>query len=173
MSADLVAFIAYTVFAATDLSIQTTSLIGVENQTKALFCLRNPTLWLDSYPGYHDVEFSQTPLDLANIPPDILHLGQRLAQITGPLAVCYGCTVFLYASALGIIPYLDRPCSRITGTDSPLRPVPAMIWLPFGGAAHVSLVLIIFHCSLGDLPTSLFIWNKLGVEQSVCLDYLL
>ncbi|KAL2172364.1 hypothetical protein VTG60DRAFT_6203 [Thermothelomyces hinnuleus] len=145
MSTDLLAMVAYAVFAATDLFVQAVKFVGIEHRALAIFCLRNPDVDLRGLG-----EFSHTQLSLAEIPPGIVDLGQRAVEITGPLAVCY---VFVDISiALIILLVLPLFSNRVAR-----RPTRAAKRLFLGGYAYVSLVLVVFHFSLGNIGISFFI----------------
>ncbi|KAL2149031.1 hypothetical protein VTH82DRAFT_1717 [Thermothelomyces myriococcoides] len=145
MSADLVAMVAYPVFAATDLLVQAIKFIGVKHRALAIFCIRNTNAYLQGFG-----EFPQTQLNLAEIPPGIVDLGQRAVEITGPLVVCY---VFADISVLFLI-LMTVPLL----TDKvPLRPTKAVKRLLLGGWAYVSLLLAVFHFSLGNIFVSFII----------------
>ncbi|KAH6856691.1 hypothetical protein B0I37DRAFT_368115 [Chaetomium sp. MPI-CAGE-AT-0009] len=145
MSTDLLAVVAYPVFAATDLLVQAIRLVGTEYRALAILCLRIPMLDLHDL---GDIKFNHTQLNLAEIPPGIVSLGQRVVEITGPLAVCYVFTDVSFLLAISLA--LDYGVEM-----APWRPsAAAKIYL--GGAyAYVSLVLVIFHFSLGDIGTSI------------------
>jgi hypothetical protein len=143
MSTDLLAVVAYPVFAATDLLVQATRLIGTEHRALAIFCLRNPMADLKGF-----AQFNHTQLNLTEIPPEILSLGQRVVEITGPLAVCYVFTDVSFVLAMSLT--LDYMLGM-----APWRPSAAAKRYLFGGYAYVSLVLVVFHFSLGDINASI------------------
>lgn len=96
ISGDVFAVLAYPVFAATDLFRQALGLRDTEHAALGVFCLRWPEALLDSEDGI----FNHTQLNLSDIPPDVLDLGQRAVDYTGPLPVCYtlSMTVIIFYS---------------------------------------------------------------------------
>ncbi|KAI1024946.1 hypothetical protein LB504_009877 [Fusarium proliferatum] len=100
LSNDLLGALAYPVFAATDLAVQSMKMLGMEKRALAIFCLRNPEVNLDLFGP-----FNTTQLDLNHIPP-------------------------------------DTPSAR---------------WVVNVAYGYISLMLTIFHFSLGDIGTSFFI----------------
>ncbi|KAK4034489.1 hypothetical protein C8A01DRAFT_39052 [Parachaetomium inaequale] len=143
MSTDLLAVIAYPVFAATDLLVQAIKLVGTEHRALAILCLRHPMLDLADFGT-----FNHTQLNLTEIPPDILDLGQRVVEITGPLAVCY-----IFADVSFVIT-ASLVLDYIADIMAPWRPSAAAKMYLSGGYAYVFLVLVIFHFSLGDINAS-------------------
>ncbi|KAM0268121.1 hypothetical protein ACHAPA_005202 [Fusarium lateritium] len=95
LSSDLIGALAYPVFAATDLLVQSIRLQGMDYRALAILCLRFPKHELDDYGPFDTVE-----IDLHHIPPDILDFGQRVVNITGPL------TILIRWNELSIIPDL-------------------------------------------------------------------
>lgn len=84
VSNDFLAVVAYPAFAATDAVVQAMRSLRTEYRALALFCLRFPATDLEGF-----ATFNHTQLNLHDIPPDVLDLGQRAIDITGPLTVCY------------------------------------------------------------------------------------
>ena len=150
LSTDLLAAVAYPVFAATDLVIQAARLIGTDHGALAIFCLRNPMSPLKTLASPD--AFSHTQLNLtAGIPPDVLSLGQHVIGITGPLAVCYEfCAVASLIAAPLAVEVVDMV---------PARPASAAQCYLLGGFAYVLLALVVFHLSLGDLWITLSIFG--------------
>ena len=151
ISTDLLAVVAYPVFAATDALVQAVRFLGTEYRALAIFCLRFPKTDLT---GFGD--FNVTQLDLRNIPPDILSVGQHVIEITGPPSVCYTFTALL---SVLIMSLLVTDVANII----PWRPTRAAKQLLYGGYGYVMLVLAIFHLSLGDLGISFFI----GIYEAI------
>ena len=100
------------------------------------------------------VEFGHTQLDLGDIPGEIVELGQKVVEISGPLAVCYAfcaaCLVLVFLAGVGIV----------------WRPTRAARGYLFGGYGYVLLLLllVVFHLSLGDLGLSWLIWLYEGTQ---------
>lgn len=155
LSTDLLAVVAYPAFAATDMVIQAVRLIGTDYRALAIFCLRNPIVELN---GFVDSDaFSHTQLNLtAGIPPDILSLGQRVIEITGPLAVCYLFCAVCFVLALSLMDGVDDMV--------PWRPTSAAKRYLFGGYVYVLLALVVFHFSLGDFGITIFISVYEGIQ---------
>lgn len=160
MSGELVTFVAYPMFAATDLLVHGAQLIGHENRALVLRCLRDPSEnFFDQ--GGDGIEYPQHRLDLANIPPDILSLGQRVVEITGPLDVTY---VSFFPLAFWTI---------VTLAEQPPNGVAAATIFTGVGTIYVMLLSFIFHCTLGSFSIGIFfipiletvrlIWRGLGV----------
>ncbi|KAH7211923.1 hypothetical protein DER44DRAFT_659444 [Fusarium oxysporum] len=148
LSNDLLGALAYPVFAATDLVVQSMRMLGMEKRALAIFCLRNPEVWL---PVNLDLfgPFNTTQLDLNHIPPDTVILGQRVVDITGPLTICYSATPFLLILIIGFM--IDTDYARNW------KPKPSARWVVNVAYGYISLMLTIFHFSLGDIGTSFFI----------------
>ncbi|QGI85324.1 hypothetical protein CEK25_012053 [Fusarium fujikuroi] len=144
LSNDLLGALAYPVFAATDLAVQSMKMLGMEKRALAIFCLRNPEVNLDLFGP-----FNTTQLDLNHIPPDTVILGQRVVDITGPLTICYSATPFLLILIIGFM--IDTDYARNW------KPKPSARWVVNVAYGYISLMLTIFHFSLGDIGTSFFI----------------
>ncbi|KAF5625994.1 hypothetical protein F52700_8709 [Fusarium sp. NRRL 52700] len=145
LSNDLLGALAYPLFAATDLVVQSMRMLGLEKRALAIFCLRNPEVNLDLFGP-----FNTTKLDLNHIPPDTLILGQRVVDITGPLTICYSATPFLLLLLIvGFI--IDADYARNW------EPKPSAHWVVVVSYGYISLMLTVFHFSLGDIGTSFFI----------------
>ena len=151
-SADLVVLVAYPVFAATDLLVQSIRLRGTEHRALVLFCLRNPVVELRGFGG----EFPQSPLELAKIPPDVLSLGRRIVDQTGPLSVCYTSAVLFFVP---LVVLCAADAIETSGSDPALSrdALPGIILL-LGGFAYVVLILFVFHCLLGSFWIGFFIF---------------
>lgn len=140
MSAELVTFVAYPVFAATELLVRGVNLIGHQDRASALFCLRDQISF--RLQGSGNGKSPQHPLDLANIPPNILSLGQRIVEMTGPLEVCYS--------------YFPLLAFWVTINVSARRPYRSAVTVVLGpGTAYVVLLVFSFHCTLGSFLTGL------------------
>ncbi|KAI7758658.1 hypothetical protein LZL87_007049 [Fusarium oxysporum] len=144
LSNDLLGALAYPVFAATDLVVQSMRMLGMEKRALAIFCLRNPEVNLDLFGP-----FNTTQLDLNHIPPDTVILGQRVVDITGPLTICYSATPFLLILVIGFM--IDTDYTRNW------KPKPSARWVVNVAYGYISLMLTIFHFSLGDIGISFFI----------------
>jgi hypothetical protein len=145
ISNDLLAVLAYPVFAVTDILIHSFKILGKKERALALFCLRFPMVNLQGFGT-----FNQTTIDLREgIPPEIVYLGQRIVDLTGPLTVCYTfATVFFFINL-----------SFSTSMHEFVRWEPSnwaqqLSWCAYG---YVLLLLTVFHCSFGDLSMSFFI----------------
>ncbi|KAF4340906.1 hypothetical protein FBEOM_5168 [Fusarium beomiforme] len=144
LSSDLLGALAYPVFAATDLVAQSMCMLGMQKRALAIFCLRNPGVELDTFGP-----FNTTQLDLNHIPPDTLRLGQKVIDITGPLPICYSAAPFLLILIFG-------PIVRAAWTED-WEPKPSACWVINVTYGYITLMLIIFHFSLGDIWVSSFI----------------
>ena len=143
ISNDLLAALAYPIFAATDALIHAIGLLGTEYRALAIFCLRYPGTDLTGL-----AKFNHTQLDLRHIPPDILSLGQHVIDITGPLTVCY---MFTAVTFVFVLLYLYL----LTIRDLPdWRQTKWAKRLVFATCGYVILILTIFHLSLGDIGIS-------------------
>ncbi|EWG46996.1 hypothetical protein FVEG_07253 [Fusarium verticillioides 7600] len=141
LSNDLLGALAYPVFAATDLVVQSMRILGMEKRALAIFCLRNPAADLDLFGP-----FNTTQLDLNHIPPDTVILGQRVVDITGPLTICYSAIPFLLILIVGFM--IDADYARNW------KPKPSARWVVNVAYGYISLMLTVFHFSLGDIGTS-------------------
>lgn len=146
MSGELVTFVAYPMFAATDLLVHGIQLFGHENRASDLLCLRDPSERTPQQ-GVRDAKYRRHPLDLANIPPDILSLGQRVVELTGPLDVTYSS----FPQALWIMLALDSRAQA----QAPKRAAATM--LMGAGMTYVLFLVFIFHCTLGSFSTGVFL----------------
>ncbi|KPM42907.1 hypothetical protein AK830_g3634 [Neonectria ditissima] len=144
ISNDFLAVIAYPVFAATDMTVQAMRLLGTEYRALAIFCLRFPKTELDGF-----AKFNKTQLDLRDIPPDILSLGQHVIDITGPMTICYTFAPICFASIL----WSNNPTD--TAKFRPTRWTRRLIYIAY---SYTMLSLVTFHLSLGNLGISLFVW---------------
>ncbi|KAK0740448.1 hypothetical protein B0T18DRAFT_417977 [Schizothecium vesticola] len=158
MSGELVTFVAYPMFAATDLLVHGIQLTTHQHRALVLRCLRNPSG--NSLQGVRDVEYPQQPLDLADIPPDILSLGQRIVEVTGPLDVSYSSFPLLASWIMVTSGTLSPKCSA------------ASLFLR-AGTTYIVLLVFIFHCTLGSFSTGVLdiplveivrlLWKAVGV----------
>ncbi|KAK3361489.1 hypothetical protein B0T24DRAFT_641704 [Lasiosphaeria ovina] len=166
VSSDLLAVVAYPVFAATDLTIQGMRNVHLGNRALAICCLRYPGASLNDL-GY---TFGHTPLDMREpIPPDVLDLGQRVVDMMGPIAVCYTFAFVAFAILVTLV-VLERNHVK----PGPWRPSSMSLRLVVGSYGYVVLALIVFHLSVGDLVVSfvLFLYEALTPLQSavaICL----
>jgi hypothetical protein len=150
ISNDLLAIIAYPVFAATDALVQAVRLIGARDRALVVFCITNT---LHDLTGFG--EFPQEQLHLSEIPDDVLDLGQRAVDLTGPLHICqaFGVLVFFL---LGVLFRED---------SLPSGPMEAAIVLSL---LYPGVALIAIYISLGnaDIAFSLAIY---GAMQPIVL----
>ncbi|KAH7191104.1 hypothetical protein DER44DRAFT_646948, partial [Fusarium oxysporum] len=145
ISSDLLGALAYPVFAATDLLVQSIRMLGMDHRAEVIYCLRYPTAdQLDSSGSPNT-----TQIDLNHIPADVLELGQHVVDIIGPLTVCCTATSFLL---LIIIAFVIN-CPFMTEW----KPKPLACWIIFAAYGYILLMLIIFHLSLGSIWHSLFL----------------
>lgn len=144
ISTDFLAVVAYPAAAATDGLIHGMRILHTEYRALAIFCLRFPGVELTGF----GVTFNQTQLDLNEIPPNVLSLGQHALDLTGPLTVTYTFTfvMFLYV--------LIRWLSYEQDFWGPWKPSDWAQRLADGAYAYVVFVLTIFHLSLGDWAIS-------------------
>lgn len=145
MSAELVTFVAYPVFAATDLLVHGIQLFGHENRASALLCLRDPNENTHKQSA-RNTEYRQHPLDLANIPPDILSLGQRVVELTGPLDVTYSSFPLAFWTVVALE----------TRVHAQARKRAAATMFVGASMAYVLLLVFIFHCTLGSFSDGVF-----------------
>lgn len=137
MSTDLLAAVLYPVIAAIDLIVLSIRLAKVEHVSKALNCL-------------YLAETHHIELDGKDMPEAIITFGQRIIEITGPLAICYE---FLL---LSIIVYWTG--SRKFGGPSPIgQPTKPARWFLSTSLAVVLLALISFQFSLDNVGHGLLI----------------
>jgi len=189
MSNDLWAVLAYPAFAATDALVEAMKLRGIEHRALAYFCLRFPEVELNGFD-----EFNHTQLDLRDkVPPEILSLGQRTIDLTGPASVCY-LFLPLFFTTVGIISYADhkrlqkRPeriespaleeqtespdtsPSACSNSDHILRKGPRVsstLWafaLAWATWGYVTVMLTICTLSLGDYSIIFFIFSYEGFK---------
>lgn len=74
--------------------------LRTEYRALAIFSLRFPETQLEGF-----VKFDDKQLDLGNIPPDILSLGQHVIEITGLLTACYTFTAVTFALVISFLQY--------------------------------------------------------------------
>jgi hypothetical protein len=132
ISNDLLAIIAYPVFAATDALVQAFRLIGTKDRALVVFCITNT---LHDLTGFG--EFPQEQLHLSEIPDDVLALGQRAVDLSGPLHICQAFGVLVF----GLLGVLLREESL------PWGPVEAAIVLSF---LYPGVALIAIYISLAN-----------------------
>ena len=145
VSNDLLAALAYPLFAATDALIHGFKFFGTEYRALALFCLRNPAADLTGFGT-----FNHTQLNLSDIPPDIVKLGQRAIDLGGPLPVCYTFTGVMFIELLADFYLMPRLHLR-------WKPTKWAQWLAYGTYGYVVLLMTIFLSSLADFGISMFI----------------
>lgn len=138
MSGELVTFVAYPMFAATDLLVNGIQLIGDENRALVLHCLRNPSENMFER-GLRDVDNPQHPIDRADIPPDILSLGQRVVEVTGPLDVSYN----------SFLPLVGWTLFTLANQAEAPKNTAAVVFMG-AGTSYIVLLVFIFHCTLGS-----------------------
>ncbi|KAF5002360.1 hypothetical protein FGRMN_371 [Fusarium graminum] len=140
LSSDLLGALAYPVFAATDLLVQSIRMQGMHQRALVIFCLPFPETDLKTFRPFIDTE-----VDLSNIPPHILDLGQHVVDITGPLTICYTATAFILLLAIlfccGLKPF-------DIGDRGPTTSARLLVFAVWG---FIFLILTIFHLSL-DKP---------------------
>jgi hypothetical protein len=147
VSNDLLAALAYPVFAATDALIHALRILGMEYRALAIFCLRMPKVELKGFGKFND-----TQLDLRlPIPPNIVSLGQHAIDIGGPLPLCY--------TFITTVPPLAVCLVVLAGTGKPdfwilTKWARRLVYVTYG---YVILALTIFHLSLGDIGISMII----------------
>jgi hypothetical protein len=95
VSKDLLAACAYPIFAVTDALLHSIGMLGTKYRALAIFCLRNPKADLKCF-----AKFNSTQLDLHDIPPDIVSLGQRAINIAGPLPAYYMFAIVMFVGVL-------------------------------------------------------------------------
>ncbi|KAK0610875.1 hypothetical protein B0T14DRAFT_570805 [Immersiella caudata] len=138
--------------ATTDLLVRAIELLGVENRALGIYCLRfhiSDHIPSDDAPILSGIHFPQTPLQLSDIPPDILNAGQRLVQIIGPLTVCYGFVSVTTAFTIAAVSWLVDEDQHMSSAEW------LQTFLLLGSQPHVWLALLIFHCGLGNFSWSL------------------
>ncbi|KAF2108301.1 hypothetical protein BDV96DRAFT_587542 [Lophiotrema nucula] len=146
ISTDLLAVLAYPIFAATDALIQAMKMLGMSYRALALFCLRHPTVYLDGF-GH----FNTTQLDLHDIPPDILSLGQHTINLSGPITICY---TFQFVVVFYLVAGMIMSSIKKVSPEPPAKWDVISILFTFG---YVFLALTIIQLSIGDLGISFFI----------------
>ncbi|QPC67777.1 hypothetical protein HYE67_010008 [Fusarium culmorum] len=156
-SSDLLGALAYPVFAATDLLLQSVRMMGKDDRALAIYCLAFPDspIW-----GPHS--FSDTPLDMNNIPPEVLDLGQRVIDIIGPYRVSWTAGLFLYVLLFGLRKSGISSESKYTSTRSPYLVMRVAL-------CYILLSLIIFYFSIADpgMAWTLFFWE--GSRQAMLI----
>ncbi|RGP71278.1 acriflavine sensitivity control acr-2 [Fusarium sporotrichioides] len=149
LSSDLLGALAYPAFAATDLIIQSVRMMGKDDRALAIYCLAFP----DS-PIWEPHSFSDTPLDMKDIPPDVLDSGQHVIDILGPYRISWTAGLFLYFLQFGLRKPGISSNGKLTSTRSPY---------PVMGAAlcYIFLSLIVFYFSIADpgMACTLFFWD--------------
>ncbi|KAM0194296.1 hypothetical protein ACHAPQ_005466 [Fusarium lateritium] len=161
LSSDLIGALAYPVFAATDLLVQSIRLQGMDYRALAILCLRFPKHELDDYGPFDTVE-----IDLHHIPPDILDFGQRVVNITGPLTICYTATTFLF---LLYILFCSNLCH-----DKDWKPIPVVRWLIYAVYGYILLILTVFHLSLDNWIASFFLlFGETTLPTEIATAYML
>ncbi|CAF3637370.1 unnamed protein product [Fusarium graminearum] len=156
-SSDLLGALAYPVFATTDLLLQSVRMMGKDDRALAIYCLAFPDslIW-----GSHS--FSDTPLDMNNIPPEVLDLGQRVIDIIGPYRVSWTAGLFLYVLLFGLRRSGISSESKYTSTRSPYLVMRVAL-------CYILLSLIIFYFSIADpgMGWTLFFWE--GSRQAMLI----
>ncbi|KAF5023627.1 hypothetical protein F66182_4329 [Fusarium sp. NRRL 66182] len=166
ISNDVLGALAYPAFAATDLLVQGFRMLGTEYRALAILCLRFPNTSLNGFGS-----FNHTQLHLNEIPPDILGLGQRVIDITGPLTVCYT------AASVQLLLMGVLVCSNLNWLwDWKLNFSTHLI--VFASHGYTVLCLAIFHFSLDDLGISFMVvffeaWLPLQITGAYILGALL
>jgi hypothetical protein len=147
LSIDLIGALAYPVFAATDLLVQSIRMRGMDHRAVAILCLRFPMHKLDAYGPFDNIE-----IDLHKIPLDILDFGQHVVDITGPLTICYTATSFLFLLYILF-------CSRVhLWYTRDRKPTPAARWVIYTVYGYILLILAVFHLSLDNWFASFFLF---------------
>jgi hypothetical protein len=147
LSSDLIGALAYPVFAATDLLVQSIRMRGMDHRAVAILCLRFPMHELDAYGPSDNVE-----IDLRNIPLDILDFGQRVVNITGPLTICYTAISFLF------LLYITFCSSVYLWYTRGWKPIPVVRWVIYTVYGYILLILTVFHLSLDNWFASFFLF---------------
>ncbi|KAJ3534090.1 hypothetical protein NM208_g7692 [Fusarium decemcellulare] len=145
ISNDLLGALAYPAFAATDLLIQAMRMLGTKHRALAIFCLRFPETELTGFGP-----FNSTQLNLNDIPPDILSLGQKAIDVTGPLTICYTAAAVFFT----FVPVYCFADQRWVRSWEPKATAATLLWVTY---VYIVLVLVIFHLSLGNLGASLIL----------------
>ncbi|KAI6754134.1 hypothetical protein HG530_013310 [Fusarium avenaceum] len=162
LSSDLIGGLAYPVFAATDLLVQSIRMRGMDHRAVAILCLRYPKDELDDYGPFDDVE-----IDLHRIPSDILDFGQHVVDITGPLTICYTATTFLFILYMFFCYSVDLDGKR------DWRPIPAVRWVIYVVYGYILLILTVFHLSLDNRSASFFIFfMETVIPGEIIMGYL-
>jgi hypothetical protein len=166
ISNDLLAVLAYPAFAATDASIQAVKLVGTEHRAPAYYCLRFRPIQWQSF----GAEFNHTQLNLNTVPPDVLHLGQHIINLLGPISVCY---LFTTSFILVTIPFVIGKLLNGWNMSLAIRRFPRRLRAAAGVFVYVFLNLTIFFCCLGDLRISFLVigWealNQVGIGVLMC-----
>jgi hypothetical protein len=144
LSSDLLGALAYPVFAATDLFIQSVRMIGTEHRAVAIYCLAFPkSTGLGSY------SFSDTPLDMTDTPPDVLDLGQRVIDILGPCRISWAAGLFSFS----ILVAFTKPGIPTKRKFLSIRSPHLILCVALG---YIDLSLIVFYFSIGDLGTACY-----------------
>jgi hypothetical protein len=163
LSSDLIGALAYPVFAATDLLVQSIRMRGMDHRAVAILCLRYPKHELDAYGPFDNVE-----IDLHHIPPDILDFGQHVVDITGPLTICYTATSFL------LLLYIIFCSSLDSGGTRDWKPIPAVRWVMYTVYGYIVLILTVFHLSLDNWFASFFLFEmETTLPAEITMAYML
>ncbi|KAH6889868.1 hypothetical protein B0T10DRAFT_486942 [Thelonectria olida] len=141
---DFLGVMAFPTFAATDGLIHSIKLWGTKHRALAFFCLRFPATELNGL-----AKFNHTQLDLNHIPPDVLDLGQRVVDLTGPITVCY-----TFAAVFVILVFLMVTDALEQFHWQPTRWAALLASASYG---YVLFVLLMFHLSIGDIFVSFII----------------
>ncbi|CAJ0551263.1 Ff.00g111930.m01.CDS01 [Fusarium sp. VM40] len=147
LSSDLIGALAYPVFAATDLLVQSIRMRGMDHRAIAILCLRYPKHELDAYGPFDNVE-----IDLHHIPLDLLNFGQHIVDITGPLTIRYTATSFLFLLYILFCSSMDLGGTRYW------KPIPAVRWVMYTVYGYILLILAVFHLSLDNWFASFFLF---------------
>lgn len=143
VSNDLLAACAYPIFAVIDALIYGIGMLGTEYQALAISCPRNPKADLKCF-----AKFNNTQLDLHDIPPDIVSLGQRAINIAGPLPACYMFAAVMFVGVLVDLSLWD---------ELHWRPKEWVRRLAYATYGYAIILLTISHLSLGDFVISMIL----------------
>lgn len=156
-SSDLLGALAYPLFAATDLLLQSVRMMGKDDRALAIYCLAFPDSPIS---GPHS--FSDTPLDMKNIPPDVLDLGQRVIDIIGPYKISWTAGLFLYVLLFGLRKSGISSESKLASTRSPYLIMHAALF-------YIIVSVVVFCFSLADqgMAWTLFFWE--GSRQAMLI----
>jgi len=118
-------------------------MLGTEYRALAIFSLRNPKADLKGF-----AKFNNTQLDLHNIPPDIVSLGQHAINIAGPLPACYTLAAVMFVGVLADLSLWNE--FHWESKEWVRR-------LTYATYGYVILLLAVFHLSLGDFVISMIL----------------